>query len=438
MTLNGRLGWVLGVLFLAAPLPAAQTIFPVSSQTNSLDNANIAPRAAAMGSAFVGLADDASALFSNPAGLARLGQGSLAANSNFWLSNIFQETLLLGFPLRGAGGFGLAVNYVHYGTFDGRDALGNPTTPYGADRLALEGGWGIEPVSGVSVGISGLGTQTTLANQVYSAFTVGFGLLLEPVERLRVGASYDNVSVGSAANAASAALNLGLSYEAGMGPSNRLTAALGGSIEPGAVNYVQVGLEYALESQYFIRAGYQRPLMDDRIEGLSGLTVGVGLLFQQFTFDYAFLPYGDLGASHRASVGIRFETSKAHPADQAADPRPAVSPVTILAPAQEPPRPAASGGGSDSLSVKFDFSEEGLEQASALSKQGRYGEAARMYQEILRGDPRNARAWMELGNIYRIYHRKSEAIHCYERALGLNPGNAALSEWLERYKSSEP
>lgn len=100
----------LGLLFFTALSHADQTTYPASSQTNSLDNNNEAARSAAMGSAFAGVADDASALFSNPAGLAFLRQGQLFLNSDLWLVGTFQETALVGLPVNGLGGFGFAAH----------------------------------------------------------------------------------------------------------------------------------------------------------------------------------------------------------------------------------------------------------------------------------------------------------------------------------------
>ncbi|HJT24508.1 MAG TPA: hypothetical protein VJ873_08010, partial [bacterium] len=94
-------------MFLPASAPGGQTIYSAASQSNSLGNVNDAARSAAMGSAFTGVADDASALLSNPAGLGFLRQGQLFLNSDFWLVGTFQETALAGIPADDLGGFGL-------------------------------------------------------------------------------------------------------------------------------------------------------------------------------------------------------------------------------------------------------------------------------------------------------------------------------------------
>ena len=140
-----------------------QTTYPASTQSNSLDNTNDAARSTAMGSAFTGVADDASALLSNPAGLGFLKQGQLFLNSDFWLVGTFQETALFGLPTNDWGGFGLAVHYLDYGLFDGRDALGSTTANYGANRIGLEAGWGYEVLKNLSLGFGFSGARTTLA-----------------------------------------------------------------------------------------------------------------------------------------------------------------------------------------------------------------------------------------------------------------------------------
>jgi len=313
----------LAFLSLAAPsLRADQTVYSASTQTNPLDNTNEAARSAAMGSAFTGVADDATALFSNPAGLGLLNQGQLFLNSDLWLAGVFQETALAGFPIQGAGGFGLAVHYLSYGQMDGRDELGSLTTTYSADRLGLEAGWGYEFLKNWSLGVELGGEQTTLAGTGYTYLTSNVGLLWRDGRGLRLGASYLNTGWISPGGASEDAVNLGASYQVALDPGNRLLAAVGGSIEPHAVNYLQAGAEYSIRDQVFLRLGCQVPLSDNALGGLTDLTAGVGFHLSGFSLDYAFLPYGDLGAAHRVSVGYFFDNPKPESVLPATSPNP--------------------------------------------------------------------------------------------------------------------
>ncbi|MBI3565954.1 MAG: hypothetical protein HY079_12210, partial [Elusimicrobia bacterium] len=56
------------------------------------------------------------------------------------------------------------------------------------------------------------------------------------------------------------------------------------------------------------RAGYQFGHGSDQLQSkLVGLGAGLGLKFGRFKLDYAFQPYGDLGNTHRVTLGARFE-----------------------------------------------------------------------------------------------------------------------------------
>jgi len=68
------------------------------------------------------------------------------------------------------------------------------------------------------------------------------------------------------------------------------------------------GLEYSLASAYFLRAGYSiTPSNNLDVDGLTNLTGGVGVRLGHFAVDYAFVPFGDLGNTHRISLLINFQ-----------------------------------------------------------------------------------------------------------------------------------
>ena len=69
-----------------------------------------------------------------------------------------------------------------------------------------------------------------------------------------------------------------------------------------------LGAEYRMEfGKNFsgaVRGGYSTHLKD--IDGLKGLTAGMGLGFGWMTFDFAWIPFGDLGQTFRYSLSARF------------------------------------------------------------------------------------------------------------------------------------
>ena len=52
------------------------------------------------------------------------------------------------------------------------------------------------------------------------------------------------------------------------------------------------------------RAGYNTRTKD--MTGLVGLSAGLGVAYGSYGVDYAFVPFGDLGTTHRISTGANF------------------------------------------------------------------------------------------------------------------------------------
>jgi hypothetical protein len=53
-----------------------------------------------------------------------------------------------------------------------------------------------------------------------------------------------------------------------------------------------------------LRLGYNSRNHD--VGGFSGLAFGLGLTYGNFNFDFALVPFGDLGNTYKYTVGARF------------------------------------------------------------------------------------------------------------------------------------
>lgn len=75
----------------------------------------------------------------------------------------------------------------------------------------------------------------------------------------------------------------------------------------------RVGLEYDINDIFFLRGGYRYPFKDQEWgdSAMAGLSGGIGFRVQQLLFDYAWVPYGDLGQTHRLSLSVRLGGSPA-------------------------------------------------------------------------------------------------------------------------------
>ena len=69
-----------------------------------------------------------------------------------------------------------------------------------------------------------------------------------------------------------------------------------------------IGVEYSKELNFdtytSIRFGYNTKTKD--ISGLQGFTAGIGFKYFEYDFDYAYVPFGDLGQTHIISFSLKF------------------------------------------------------------------------------------------------------------------------------------
>ncbi|MCD6318664.1 PorV/PorQ family protein [Candidatus Aerophobetes bacterium] len=254
----------------------------------------VGARAAAMGGAFTALADDGTALYWNPAGLARVEKMQLSTVYNMWFQGIKRGYLSLSFPLLG-GEAGLGINYVDTGKIERRDEEGNLIGEVSASDILTSFGYAqqlsFDVMSGVSVGI----LQETLAENKKSTYLANFGLLIT-TGSFSLGAVYQNI--GS---------NLGredplpFTYRAGVAlkfKSFNIAVDAVKAIDEDI--YFCAGLEWWIGNILALRAGYRTN--QDIGSGVSG---GIGLRISTINLDYAYVPYGELGNAQRISLGIK-------------------------------------------------------------------------------------------------------------------------------------
>lgn len=115
-------------------------------------------RASGMGNAGVALADNASAMFWNPAGLAFQKGTELGLTHSNWLpefnAGLFYEYFVAKHHVPGWGTFGAHLTYLFLGEHEGRDAQNNPTGTFRSFDLALGGSYGFKVSEHLGLGTS--------------------------------------------------------------------------------------------------------------------------------------------------------------------------------------------------------------------------------------------------------------------------------------------
>jgi len=85
---------------------------------------------------------------------------------------------------------------------------------------------------------------------------------------------------------------------------------------------LRIGIEYYNLKPFMLRMGYKTMSSEQReavkgdskgLEGMYGLSMGIGVESGQWKMDYAMKPYGELGNTHRFSVSLKFGTRNSFP-----------------------------------------------------------------------------------------------------------------------------
>jgi hypothetical protein len=275
----------------------------------------VGPRVVATGEAAAGYIDDASALFYNPAGLANVPTFSALFAHNQGFLDMNQEYVAAVYGSEGLGRFGLALNYWGSGSIQGINIRGEsiPGYVFSATDWSLALGYG-RRFSDLSVGLGLKLVHEQNESLATTAVALDAGVMYKtPLKGLQAGLAVTNIGTKAKLDSEAYALpmqaRLGWRYDysiigvmqdfifSGEGLGTRSDTSAGSVTSP--LLGIAAGLECRPVSILAIRAGYRT---GSDYDGLSGLRAGLGLSWHGIGIDYAYAPYGKLGASHRISI----------------------------------------------------------------------------------------------------------------------------------------
>uniref|UniRef100_A0A832MLA6 PorV/PorQ family protein n=1 Tax=Eiseniibacteriota bacterium TaxID=2212470 RepID=A0A832MLA6_UNCEI len=303
-----------------------------------------------MGGAALGMDGDLQRTAWNVAGLASVdatqfsfSHASLAAQNN-------QEWFAAGGRIgRGGTRWGLSALYQGDGSFEGRDALGNPTGSFSASSAAFGASLArrVSPVLSVGAGVklvreslgdvSGAGLAFDLGVLARSG-PFGFGAAAQNAFGRM---SYDGASYPFPAN-----YGVGASFDV---PGQGVTLALDLNFPAAYYSDARFGLEWRALGVLALRTGYRMELGAEDGEPLTGPTFGMGAGINGFRFDYGYVVGGGgAGGQHRLGLsflpGVPGGFGLGAPAAARAAVDDADQAARVAAPAREksaPARPAA-------------------------------------------------------------------------------------------------
>ena len=301
----------------------------------------VGARAVGMGGAFVGTANDASALYWNPAGLAGLRRTEIILVHTNWLADLQFEFVGIVLPIGRLGSLGMSITSLHMDdmkvtTIDYPQGTGEF---FSANDLALGLSYSMSLTDRFSIGFTAKYINQQIWKESAQGFAIDLGtLFVTDFYGMRIGAVLTNFGTDmrmagddlliyydldptimgnnerTFAELKTDSWPLPLSFQVGLALDvlnnnrNRFTLAMDAIHPSDNSESIHLGAEYGFRDWFCIRGGYRDLFLRD---GEGGLTLGGGVLARflgnfQVKMDYAFTDFGRLENVHRLSVGIIF------------------------------------------------------------------------------------------------------------------------------------
>lgn len=309
---------LLTVSFIVAQSFAAFSNSGVGTTGANFLKIGIGARAVGMGEAQAAIANDVNALYWNPAGLNSLQgrEGSLMHCS--WFDDITYDNVSYGQKSEKLDGYiAGGISYLSMGSITKYDNLGNKLSetfsPY--DALITLGY--ARKMWGLPFGAAVKYISSQLENEKSTAFAMDLGVRYDELmeSKLTLGAAVQNIGTKvkfiNQEDPLPFNIKLGAGYKI-LTKGNPIIVALDLNLPIDNDPFVGLGGEYVYsfsgDFRIIPRLGYKSGAKG--IEGLTGVTAGMGFGYKQYSIDYAMAPYGDLGQAHRVSINVGFDAPK--------------------------------------------------------------------------------------------------------------------------------
>ncbi len=267
-------------------------------------------RAEGLGGAFVAAADDASAVYWNPAALTSVENRSALFMHAPYVGAAFLDYAAYAERFGYGLSVGGAIEYFTPGSIDQTDAAGaglGGLRPYDA-ALSVAAAEALP--HGFSIGGTIKAVESRIVNAA-STVAADFGVLSTGYldGRFAWGAALSNVGPGLKLESERDPLPLTGRVGTAYRPRPEALLALDAIVPRDNATYLAFGAEYRLVSGRRLtvaaRAGLNTLTWSD-VPGFNGVAFGLGVGSGPLTVDYAFLPMGLLGDTHRVSLSAKF------------------------------------------------------------------------------------------------------------------------------------
>ena len=310
---------MLSLLLLGGLVPSAFAINPnAGTSAAQFLKLGAGSRAGAMGEAYSAVADDIYAVYYNPAAMTRITSSQLAAAHAEHFQGISYDFAGFAYPMGrqadhskhviGAAIYNLSVADIERRTADTR----SPTGTFGAGDYSYNLSYAYRMSPRLSLGITGKLISETIDSYSATAFAADFaGLYTVPSlwgRPLWLSAVVKNVGSDISFAGVSDPLPRGFVIGSGTQVTKRVRASLDLTKYRDTDLFVGTGVEYMHPFTENVQGALRAGINTHRAEndGQNLLSMGAGVQFYRAGFDFAWVPYGDLGNTFRFSLLLKF------------------------------------------------------------------------------------------------------------------------------------
>lgn len=280
-------------------------------------NIPVGARATAMGQAFTSVPNDVQGLAYNPACLATLAASQVSFQHLTYVEEVTQEAVSYGHAGRQEGfSWGGFANYLRVGSIprtvstllpagDGFTESGTFSTY----DMAL-GLTGAAPVTEDLVFGSTLKVlRESLVDAASNGAAIDVGAIYQANDERSWNLGLALLNLGTASRFADAAVKLPATVRAGVSgqPFAQWLFSADYVRRQDTKGEFDVGAEITPVRMLSLRVGYRYAITRPDLGTLSDFSGGFGIRLKSCSIDYAFVPLGDLGLTHRVSLNIRFK-----------------------------------------------------------------------------------------------------------------------------------
>lgn len=409
---------VIAILLLSTVVAYAGT--PGSSSGTFLI-LGIGARASGMGYAYTAVGEDIDSLFWNPAGLSDLPSIQLTTTYTRWFEGVNFQHIAGAFPLGKYGTLCGETNFYQIKGIEVREEESeDPDRLAEANSYSFGGSYAIQFGKYISLGTNFKYVKSKIVDSSASSFAMDIGFLFD--SPFSFGFVLKNFGTK-------------LKYEE-KGYPLPLYGRLGFALKLLDNNLIfSTDLEYDREKNFATYHGFEWTISNtitprfgyiwDKDNIAQGMTIGVGVQVMGLNVDYALVPYGDFGLTHRVSVGYAFGAGKERMTEE----------IEKMA--------------SEELQKKEKLMSELLYETGVnYYNEGKYEDAINAWDLTLVWDPENENAddWItrakeekreeeisrhiKRGKDFAEFERYTEAIHEWQKALEIDPTNAEVQRLL--------